>query len=74
MTDRMVLPGPFALSRLAEAHHLVSADGGWLVAVQFRFDEGSLSPEVDPDHDKVDLSFDSVRHAIAAVLGGRDAT
>jgi hypothetical protein len=33
-------------------------DASWLVAVQFRFDEGYLHVEVDPDHDTVEVTFD----------------
>jgi hypothetical protein len=58
MTDGIDIPGPFALSRLTEANHLLSAEGGWLVAVQFRFEEGYFGVEVDPGHDEVELSFD----------------
>jgi hypothetical protein len=48
--------GPFALNRLSEIRHLVYT-AGWLVAVQFGFDEGFLSVEVDPDSDEVDVRF-----------------
>ena len=59
MSDGVAVPGPFALHRLAEVRHVVDAeDDRWLVGVQFRFDEGFLGIEVDPDHDEVDLSFD----------------
>jgi hypothetical protein len=58
MTDGIAIPGPFALHRLADVHHVLDEDGEWLVAVQFRFDEGFLAIEVDPDHDEVELSFD----------------
>lgn len=59
MSDGAVVPGPFALHRLAQVRHVVDdEDDRWLVAVQFRFDEGFLGIEVDPDHDEVDLSFD----------------
>jgi hypothetical protein len=56
-----VVPGPFALSRLAEVSHVLDDEVGWLVGVQFRFDEGFFGIEVDPDHDEVDLSFDASR-------------
>lgn len=58
VTDRTAVPGPFALQRLAEVHHVLYDDGGWLVAVEFRFDEGYFAVEVDPDHDEVEVSFD----------------
>jgi hypothetical protein len=58
VTDGVAVPGPFALHRLAEVHHVLDEDAEWLVAVQFRFDEGYLGIEVDPDHDEVELSFD----------------
>jgi hypothetical protein len=61
MSNGMAIPGPFALSRLAEAHHLLVTERQWLVAVQFRFDEGFLGIEVDPKHDEVDLTFDASR-------------
>jgi hypothetical protein len=76
VTDRMAVPGPFALSRLAEAMHVVDEDGGWLVGVRFRFDEGFFGIEVDPDHDEVNLSFDESRPAALRLWDGvvrRDA-
>jgi hypothetical protein len=59
MSDGVAVPGPFALHRLAEVWHVVDdEDDRWLVGVQFRFDEGFLCIEVDPDGDEVDVSFD----------------
>jgi hypothetical protein len=47
------------LTDLAEVVHLAYVDdASWLVAVQFRFDEGYLHVEVDPDDDTVEVSFD----------------
>ncbi|WP_238005556.1 DUF6334 family protein [Dactylosporangium sp. AC04546] len=47
------------LTDLAEVVHLAYMDDpSWLVVVQFRFDEGYLHVEVDPDDDTVEVSFD----------------
>ncbi|MFC4044543.1 DUF6334 family protein [Dactylosporangium siamense] len=47
------------LTGLVEVVHLAHAeDPAWLVAVQFRFDQGYLHVEVDPDDDTVEVSFD----------------
>jgi hypothetical protein len=51
---------PSALTDLAEIMHLTfSENPSWLVAVQFRFSEGFLQVEVDPDDDTVEVSFDA---------------
>lgn len=50
---------PSVLTDLAEIVHLAHLDDpSWLVAVQFRFGEGYLQVEVDPDDDTVAVSFD----------------
>ncbi len=50
---------PSALTDLAEIVHVTCPeDPSWLVAVQFRFDEGYLQVEVDPNDDTVEVSFD----------------
>jgi hypothetical protein len=47
------------LTALAEVVLLAHMDDpSWLVAVQFRFHEGYLQVEVDPDGDTVGISFD----------------
>ena len=47
------------LTGLAEVVHVTyREEPSWLVAVRFRFDEGYLQVEVDPDDDTVDVSFD----------------
>ncbi len=47
------------MTGLAEIVHVTrSGDLSWLVAVQFRFDEGYLQAEVNPDDDTVEVSFD----------------
>jgi hypothetical protein len=47
------------LTDLAEIVHLAyTGDPSWLVAVQFRFNEGYLHVEVDPTNDSVDVCFD----------------
>ena len=52
-------PAPSLLTKLAEVMHLAYADApSWLVAAQFRFDEGYLQVEVDPADDTVEVSFD----------------
>ncbi|MFC6023701.1 DUF6334 family protein [Plantactinospora solaniradicis] len=52
-------PAPSILTNLAEVVHVAyNDDPSWLVAVQFRFDEGYLHVEVDPDDDTVEVSFD----------------
>jgi hypothetical protein len=46
------------LTDLAEIVHVTYLeDPTWLVAVQFRFDEGYLQVEVHPDDDTVGVSF-----------------
>jgi len=53
---------PSVLTDLAEVVHLAYVDDpSWLVAVQFRFEEGYLHVEVDPDDDTVEVSFDPRR-------------
>ncbi|GLW34690.1 DUF6334 family protein [Actinoplanes regularis] len=50
---------PSALTDLAEIVHMAYLeDPSWLVAVQFRFDQGYLQVEVDPDDDTVEVTFD----------------
>ncbi|MFI5897067.1 DUF6334 family protein [Actinoplanes sp. NPDC051513] len=47
------------LTDLAEIVHVTYLDDPpWLVSVQFRFDEGYLQVEVDPDDDTVEVPFD----------------
>jgi hypothetical protein len=53
---------PPALTGLAEIVHVTDReDPAWLLAVQFRFDEGYLQIEVNPDYDTVEVSFDPLR-------------
>jgi hypothetical protein len=55
----LFLSGPSVLTGLAEVVHLAHMDDpSWLVAVQFRFHEGYLQVEADPDDDTVEISFD----------------
>ena len=54
--------GPFALERLAEVAHVTSS--GELVAVQFRFEEGYLSVEANPDDDTVDATFEPAHRPV----------
>ena len=50
---------PSGLTDLTEIVHVTTADDpAGLVAVQFRFEEGYLQIEVDPDDDTVEFSFD----------------
>ena len=61
MVEDVAFPGPFALSSLGDVVHATYVgDSDWLVAVQFHFEEGYLSVEVDPDDDTVDVSFDAL--------------
>jgi hypothetical protein len=63
VSDESQLYGPAVLSHLAEVQHVMSGRSSedWLVAAEFRFDEGYLSVEVDPSDDTVDVSFDPAR-------------
>jgi Family of unknown function (DUF6334) len=65
------------LTGLAEIVNVTyPGDPSWLVAVQFRFDEGYLQIEVDPDDDTVEVSFDPrhrppLRHWASASVPSR---
>lgn len=63
VSDASQLYGPAVLSRLADVQHVMVSGSSedWLVAAQFRFDEGYLSVEVNPSDDTVDVSFDPAR-------------
>ncbi|MEV6600036.1 DUF6334 family protein [Actinoplanes sp. NPDC051346] len=59
MTRDQSFPVPSTLTDLAEIVHVNYLDDpSWLVAVQFRFSEGYLQVEVNPDDDTVEVSFD----------------
>lgn len=68
MEDDGTFSEPFALSSLSEVVHVMTVSApGWLVAVQFRFDEGYLSVEANPADDTIEVSLDplnspSLRH------------
>src|SRR5690349_8742518 len=57
MGEKACSDGPLILTGLEDVVHYVDPESGDLPAVEFRFAEGHLLVEVDPNLDEVELSF-----------------
>ena len=57
MGEKASSDGPIILTELADVVHYIDPETGDLPAVEFRFAEGHLLVEVDPNLDEVELAF-----------------